>query len=70
MAWVQGRFADAQAAVDAGDLQAAVDALAPLQGFAGAAVADWAAAAEARLATDRALAIARARAALLAAALY
>lgn len=70
VAWVQGQFAAAQAAVDAGDLQAALDALAPVRGFAGPGVAEWAADAETRLAADRALTVARARAALLSASLY
>jgi len=68
--WVQAVFAEAQAAVDAGDLQAAIDALAPVRGFAGPGVAEWVADAETRLATDRALVVARARAALLAASVY
>jgi len=67
---VNSIFARADAAVAAGDLQAAVDALGGLSGYPLEAVRDWADAARVRVATDRAAAIARARAALLTAAMY
>ena len=63
--WVHARFSAAQAAVDAGDLPTALQVLQPLQGIAGAPLQEWTRAAEARLATDRALALARARVVLL-----
>jgi hypothetical protein len=70
VAWVTGQFDAAQAAVDAGDLQGAVEALAPVQAFAGHGMEAWVKGARDRLATDRAVALVGARAAVLAASLY
>ena len=61
-------FDDAAAAVAAGDLASAVEMLESRvsQGYAREAVSDWLIAAKARLAADRAVAVVRARAAVLA----
>lgn len=61
----------AQARVDAGDLAGALETLRPgLEGPAAAAASDWCGAAESRVAADQAVAVARSRAAVLAASVW
>jgi len=63
-------FDAAEAAVVAGDLDSAVLLLSRLPGFPGEAARDWVEQARLRIATDRATAVVRARAALLADSMY
>jgi hypothetical protein len=63
-------FDQVDAAVAAGDIEAAVVLISGLSGYAGEATRDWVRAANARLAADRALSAVKARSALRTAALY